>query len=198
MIEYIQGYISERSPTRVVIESGGLGYALSISLHTFSQIEDLSECRLLTRLVPKNENQQLAGFALYGFAEPDERSLFDALVSVSGIGANIAMTMLSSFPVDAIRSAVHDEDVATIKSVKGIGPKTAKRLILELKDKIDPPSQYAPSAGVQSTVRDEALAALVSLGFARAAATKALDKALAAGDANENVEQLIKSALKLI
>ncbi len=196
MIAYLSGKITFKSPTHIFLETGGLGYMVKISLNTFEKIQQLENCRLHTSLVVKNENQSVSGFDLYGFFEEDEKDLFEKLISVSGVGAATARMMLSSFKPDEIRSAILTENEAMIQSIKGIGPKSAKRIILELKDKVGKISgDSILLSSPNNTMREEALSALLALGFNKQAADKVLIKLLAGGNSG-NVEGLIKEALK--
>ena len=136
MIAYLNGKITFKSPTHIFLETGGIGYMVKISLNTFEKIQHLDNCRLQTSLIVKSENQSVSGFELYGFFEEQEKDLFEKLISVSGVGASTARVMLSSFKPDEIRMAILGENEALIQSIKGIGPKSAKRIILELKDKV--------------------------------------------------------------
>jgi holliday junction DNA helicase RuvA len=197
MIAYLSGKITFKNPTHIYLETGGIGYMVKISLNTFERLRDLNECRLHTSLVVKNENQSVAGFDLYGFFEEREKELFERLISVSGVGATTARMMLSTYKPDEIITAILSEDEATIQRIKGIGPKSAKRLILELKDKVGKPAgDHILTIAPNNTVREEALSALLTLGFNKQASEKALLKA--AGGANSTAESLIKEALKLL
>lgn len=193
MIHYIKGEITFKSPTFIIVEAGGLGYQINISLHTYGKIEKLERVKILTYFHVKEDQQ-----TLYGFAEPAERSLFIHLISVSGIGPNTAQLVLSFLTADEIRGAILAEDSATFNRVKGIGPKTAKRIILDLKDKIAKESgEDAPTLlPVDNTIRQEALSALVALGFNRAAVQKTLNGLLRKHPEVTQVETLIKLALK--
>jgi Holliday junction DNA helicase RuvA len=193
MYEYISGKIAEASPAHVVIDVNGIGYLLHISLNTYSHLEGKKEAQLFI-----HENIREDAFALFGFAEPSERDLFRHLISVSGIGANTARMMLSSLSAEELRGAILTDNVNVIKGVKGIGAKTAQRVIVDLKDKLSKePVDQKIFATQDNTIRDEALSALVMLGFAKAAAQKALDKLLKQSP-NLKVEELIKQALKIM
>lgn len=200
MIAYLKGKITAKNPTHIFLETGGIGYMLKISLHTYAHIQNLSECTLHTSLVVKNEGQNVAGFDLYGFFEEEEKDLFEKFLSVSGVGAATARMMLSSFKPEELRHAILTENEALIQSVKGIGPKSAKRLILELKDKVGKlpvgTTVNLPQAQ-NNTLKEEALFALVALGFSKPAAEKVVVKLLSA-NSNVTVEALIKDALKLL
>ena len=198
MIAYLNGKITFKSPTHIFLEAGGMGYMVKISLNTFEKIQHLESCRLQTSLIVKNENQSVSGFDLYGFYEESEKDLFEKLISVSGVGAATARVMLSSFKPEEIKNAILTENEAMIQSIKGIGPKSAKRIILELKDKVGKLSGetfLAPT--LNNTMKEEALFALLALGFNKQAAEKVLMKLLS-GSSNWSVENLIKEALKML
>ena len=193
MITYIKGNITHKSPTYIVVEAAGLGYHINISLNTYAQVEKLESVKILTHLHIKEDSH-----TLYGFADAAERNLFVHLISVSGIGPSTAQLMLSSMTPDEMRAAIISEDVNTLKRIKGIGPKTAKRAILDLKDKMlkDSGEELALARPQDNTIRDEALSALVALQFNRIQAQKALNKALKENSGIASVEALIKLALK--
>lgn len=171
---------------------------VKISLNTYERIQHLDACQLHTSLIVKIENQSVNGFDLYGFFEDTEKDLFEKLISVSGVGAATARMMLSSFKPDEIKNAILTENEAMIQSIKGIGPKSAKRLILELKDKVGKMSGEAISfATPNNTMKEEALFALLALGFNKQAAEKVLVK-LQSSNSNYTVEGLIKDALKML
>jgi Holliday junction DNA helicase RuvA len=191
MITHIQGKLVEKTPTEVVIDCNGVGYHINISLHTFSLLPDSENLKLYTFLQVKEDSH-----SLYGFIEKQERELFKLLISVSGIGANIARTMLSSISPTSIIQAIASNDVATIQSIKGIGAKTAQRVILDLKDKVlKIYSLDEVSISNYNTNKEEALSALEVLGFIRKNAEKVIDKIINE-DPNATVENLIKLALK--
>lgn len=193
MITHIKGRLVEKNPTDVVIDCGGIGYLLHISLHTFSLIPEGEALQLYTHLQVKEDSH-----TLFGFAEKSEREIFRLLISVSGIGASTARTMLSSLHPDQIKEAIASNDVATIQSIKGIGAKTAQRVILDLKDKILKVYNIDEVSVSQSnTNKDEALSALETLGFNRKIAEKVVDKVLKESP-KETVENIIKQALKNI
>jgi Holliday junction DNA helicase RuvA len=196
MYSYICGKIRTISPTTVLLDNGGLGFQIQISLHTYSAIKDLKEVQLFTHCILKNENQAVSVFAIYGFAREAERILFMQLISVSGVGNNTAQLILSSFGPSDLVQAIASGNVAALQRVKGIGSKTAQRIIVDLRDKIAKTSVHTeiPVPG-GNTLRDEALSALLTLGFARAAAEKALDRAFAGLKGEANVESVIKAAL---
>lgn len=198
MIAYLSGKITFKSPTHIFVETGGIGYMLKISLHTYERVQQLEQCTLHTQLVVRNDGQNLAGFDLYGFYEEAEKELFEKLISVSGVGAATARMMLSSYKADEIKHAIATENETLIQSIKGIGPKSAKRIILELKDKVGKVSgELHPLPSANNKLKEEALSALLALGFSKPAAEKVLTRLLASGSA-PSVEVLIKEALKLL
>lgn len=191
MITHIKGRLVEKNPTDVVIDCGGVGYLLHISLHTFSLIPEGEMLQLYTHLQVKEDSH-----TLFGFAEKSEREIFRLLISVSGIGASTARTMLSSLHPDQVKEAIASNDVATIQSIKGIGVKTAQRVIIDLKDKILKVYNIDEVSVSQSnTNKNEALSALETLGFNRKLAEKVVDKVLKQTP-KETVENIIKQALK--
>lgn len=193
MIAYIKGEINFKSPTYIVVETGGVGYHIHISLHTYGQIEKLESVKILTHLHIKEDSH-----TLYGFADAVERNLFRHLIAVSGIGPATAQVLLSAMNPDELRAAIIAEDLNAFKHAKGIGPKTAKRIILDLKDKmLKDGSEPASTLLTQdNTIREEALSGLVALGFNRIAVQKALNKIIKEQGVVANVETLIKLALK--
>lgn len=195
MIDFIKGSIVFKNPAFVVIETtGGVGYRINISLNTYARIESMEHTKLLTHLQVRED-----AHVLFGFAEESERSLFQMLISVSGVGPATAQVLLSGMSADEARAAILSENEAAFSKVKGIGPKTAKRIILDLKDKLkkDGGEGALNLAVAGNTMRDEALSALVSLGFQRIAVQKTLNKILQEQKV-ANVEELIKVALKLL
>lgn len=192
MYAYIDGKLAFKSPSYVVIDAGGVGYHINISLNTYSLISNAERCKLYTWLHVKED-----GHSLYGFADEGERRLFLHLISISGIGPNTARMMLSSITPAEIQAAIINGNVALIQRIKGIGPKSAQRVILELQDKLrkEGPDTLT-AAPLNKTVKDEALSALVMLGFARNAAEKVLEQEINKNNAELTVEQLIKYALK--
>ena len=193
MIAYLKGEITFKNPSFIIVETGGVGYHVNISLYTYARIEKLERLKILTHLVIKEDSH-----TLYGFSEEAERSLFVHLISVSGVGPSTAQLLLSSLRPEEARAAIIGEDVASFRQVKGIGPKTAKRIILDLKDKLMKESGDEPLtiSTVDNTIRDEALSALVALGFSRAQVQKALNKVLRQQAGISSVENLVKLALK--
>ncbi|WP_340065090.1 Holliday junction branch migration protein RuvA [Ascidiimonas aurantiaca] len=191
MITHIQGRLTEKDPTHVVIDCNGVGYLLNISLHTYSKLPDSEKIKLYAHLLIRED-----AHTLYGFAEKSERNIFLLLISVSGIGASTARTMLSSMTPVQIRDAIASNDVAAIQSVKGIGAKTAQRLIIDLKDKILKVYDMGEVSPVQgNTNKEQALSALEVLGFVRKQAEKVVDKIVQQAP-DLSVEEIIKSALK--
>ena len=191
MITHIQGRLAEKNPTDVVIDCNGVGYLLNISLHTYSQIPNQEQVKLFTHLQVKEDSH-----TLYGFSTLGERAIFRLLISISGIGASTARTMLSSLTPKQIREAIATEDVALIQSIKGIGLKTAQRVVIELKDKIL--KAYDIDEGItfeSNTNKDEALSALEVLGFGKKQSERVVDK-IVTSDPEANVEAIIKEALK--
>ena len=192
MIAHLNGRLVEKNPTNVVIECGGVGYFVKISLHTFTSIPSGEQIKLFTQQIVRED-----GHFLYGFATTEEREVFNLLISVSGIGPNTAVLMLSSLMPSDIAHAIQTDDVLTIQSIKGIGAKTAQRVIIDLKDKMMK-VEWVDSTNIfaaHNTTKFDALNALISLGFDKKAAEKALDK-ITTGE--ESVEQLIKGALKIL
>ncbi len=193
MVEYIRGTVAELTPTYVVIEAGGVGYGINITLPCFTSLEGKSETRLLIHEVIRED-----AWVYYGFAEESERVLFRLLIGVSGVGANTARMILSSLPVADLEQTIMSGDVRRLKGVKGIGAKTAERIIVDLKDKIKPSdSTLLIQSASTSEDFDEALAAMVMLGFPRQAAHKVLTK-LYAAEPGLKVEAAIKKALTLM
>lgn len=197
MIAYIDGKLTYKDPAYVIIDVHGVGYEIKISLQTYAALQDGTErCKLYTFL-----NIREDAHILYGFKEPDEKTLFLDLVSVSGIGPSTALVMLSSMSSAEIRHALMNEDVKTIQSIKGIGAKTAQRAIIELKDKLRKENMLGTASpsmfNVQSNkVRNEALAALVTLGIPKNVGEKSIDAILKKEGQDITVEQLIKMALR--
>jgi len=191
MYAYIDGKLTFKSPAYVIIEAGGIGYQINISLFTFAQLGTAERCKLYVWQHVKED-----ALTLYGFADEGEKRLFLHLISVSGIGPNTGRVMLSSITPQEIQAAIIKGDVPLIQRIKGIGPKSAQRVILELQDKLrkDGPDTLIAMPATH-TVKDEALAALVMLGFPRNAAEKVVSQEMSKSD-NLTVEQLIKSALK--
>lgn len=199
MLAYLQGNITLKTPTHVIIESGGLGYFVNISLNTYSKIQDKSSCRLHTYLHLGGSLQSPITISLYGFFEETERQIFTELLAISGVGAATVRMILSSMTPEEIQSAIVTDNVKLLESIKGIGPKTAKRIILELKDKLGKnTSVVSPLAQGGNNVREEALSALVMLGFSRLQGEQAIQKVMSAGTRSWTTEELIKQTLKAI
>ncbi len=191
MITHLKGKLVEKNPTNVVIECAGVGYFVNISLNTFSYIKDEENISLFTHLQVREDSH-----TLFGFAEKSEREIFRLLLSVSGIGASTARTMLSSLSPAQIRDAIANGDAATIQGIKGIGAKTAQRVILDLRDKILKVYDIDEvSINSNNTNKEEALSALEVLGFVRRQAEKVVDKVISQ-DPSLSVENIIKLALK--
>jgi Holliday junction DNA helicase RuvA len=191
MITHLKGKLVEKNPTHVIVECAGVGYFVNISLNTFSKLTENESILIYTHLQIKED-----AHSLFGFAEKSEREIFRLLLSVSGIGSSTARTMLSSLTPFQIRDAIASGDVPTIQGIKGIGAKTAQRVILDLKDKvlkIYDLDEVSPNSN--NTNKEEALSALEVLGFLRKPAEKAVDKVLSQ-DAALSVEDIIKRALK--
>ena len=191
MRDYIKGAITQITPTFLILENSGIGYFINISISTFSKLEGKTEFKILVHEVIREDSH-----LLFGFADSSERDIFRLLISVSGVGANTARMMLSSLSPGEIEKAIIGSDVNVLKSVKGIGLKTAQRIIIDLKDKL---GKQAGSGEIftlaDNTTREEALSALVMLGFAKSAVSKVLDK-IVKEERNLTVEDMIKRALK--
>jgi Holliday junction DNA helicase RuvA len=191
MIAHLNGKLIEKNPTTLIIECAGVGYEVKISLTTFSAIGPAESIMIFTQHIVREDAQ-----LLYGFATKEEREMFNHLISVSGIGPNTAMIMLSSLTPEEVAHAIQTDDVKTIQGVKGIGIKTAQRVIIDLKDKMLKITFSSENVFAQNnTNRFDALTALVSLGFDKKTVEKAIDK-ISTGE--ETVEQLIKQALKIL
>jgi Holliday junction DNA helicase RuvA len=191
MIAHLQGKLVEKTPTQVVIDCGGVGYHVNISLHTYSLLPSADFIKLFTHLQIKED-----AHTLFGFVEKSEREIFKLLLSVSGIGASIARTMLSSLDPKQITNAIASGDVVTIQSIKGIGSKTAQRVILDLKEKVLKLYDLDEVSMSQSnTNRDEALSALEVLGFVRKTSERIVEKIIKEAP-ESSVEFIIKQALK--
>lgn len=191
MIAHLNGRLVEKTPTHIVVECGGVGYFVKISLTTYSKIGSDENIKILTQLQVRED-----AHVLYGFHSESERTMFNHLISVSGIGANTAILMLSSLNSEEIATAILTENVALIQSIKGIGAKTAQRVILDLKDKVaksDFGTQNIFAAN--NTNQNDALTALLALGFEKKKAEKAIEKV---SKENQTVEQMIKEALKVL
>ncbi|HOD26959.1 MAG: Holliday junction branch migration protein RuvA [Bacteroidales bacterium] len=196
MIEYIKGEIKQLTPTFAVLDKAGIGFYLQISLNTFTELQNLQECTLFVHEVIRED-----AYLLYGFHGSEEREAFRKLINVTGIGANTARMILSSLTVAELESCIISENIHTLKSIKGIGLKTAQRLIVELKDKVIRSGmsggEVSPASVAGNQVRQEALAALQMLGFTPSQSSKAVNTVLKEFPTLP-VEQLIKAALKIL
>jgi len=193
MIEHIKGKLVEKSPTHAVIDCGGVGYFLNISLNTFSKIPDRESLMLFSHLVVREDAQML-----YGFFEKEEREIFRMLISVNGVGVNTARIILSTLTPGQAQEAIISENVDLLKSVKGIGAKTAQRIILDLRDKVGKDLEISDISQLKhNSSKEEALSALEVLGFTKKQSTKVVDKFLK-NEPGLSVEDLIKSALKVL
>ncbi len=190
MITQIRGRLIEKHPTHVVIDCGGIGYMVHVSLHTYGQLPDKEDIILHTHLQVREDSH-----TLFGFYQPIERSVFRLLISISGIGSSIARIMLSSMSPQEIKQAILSENLATIKAVKGIGLKTAQRVLIELKDKVQKLEGIDEIPISQNNrIKEETLSALEVLGYSRRQSEKVIDNILQ-GAPDSSVEELIKSAL---
>ena len=193
MIGYLKGKLAVKNPTYVIVECNGVGYHVNISLNTFGKLEQLMEAQVFTHLHVREDDM-----SLYGFFDEEEKHLFQLLIGVSGIGTNTARVILSYMTPGEVKTAILHEDVVSISKVKGIGPKTAKRLILDLKDKVvkesgSEPINLAPSNNI---LKDEALSALIALGFPKNSVEKTIQKVLNTNPQIDSVEDVIKMVLK--
>lgn len=200
MFNYIHGKIVEKNPAFVVIDVNGVGYALNISLNTYSKLEEKKTVTLLTHMAFKVEATNPVGVELFGFIDEEERSLFRHLIGVSRVGMSTAMVMLSSMNPAEIYKAIAKEDQKTLQTVKGIGAKAAQRIIMELKDKVD--KEYRGSDKMETSYnlnKEEALSGLTMLGFNKNQADKSLEKIIGRKGGDQfTVEELIKEALKML
>jgi holliday junction DNA helicase RuvA len=193
MYEFLSGKLVTKNPAYVVIENNGIGYMVNISLNTFSKVKDLQEAKLFTHFHVREDAQ-----IFYGFADETERELFRYLLSVSGVGASTARLILSSLSTEDLYEAITLGKAAVLQNVKGIGGKTAQRIVIDLKDKL-----AKADIGVEkvdfshNTLKDEALSGLLILGFNKSVASKAIDRAIKQGSV-DSVEVLIKEALKIL
>jgi Holliday junction DNA helicase RuvA len=193
MYEYLEGTLVEKNPAYAILDVAGVGYYLNISLNTYSKL-DQPRCRIFTHLVVREDDM-----LLYGFAEPGERELFRLLISVSGVGVNTARIILSSMSPADLVNTIATGDAATLQRIKGIGAKTAQRIIIDLKNRVSSESIPQEKSGIlHNRKRDEALSGLVILGFPKMPAEKALNKIIESEGNGLSVEQLIKQALKIL
>jgi len=194
MIAYVKGRLTYKSPTYVFVDINGLGYRVHISIYTYEKIINLDECTLFTHLVIKEDAHQL-----YGFFDEEERDLFRSLIGITGVGPNTARMMLSSLSPEELKRAIISGDISLIKSIKGIGPKGAQRIVIELQDVLKKTSASDTMVVVNKTrAVEEALAAMAMLGFQRAQAEKAISTVIRNTGGNMTVEEILKQALKLI
>ena len=194
MFAFIRGKLVEKNPAYAVIEAQGVGYMLHISLHTYEKLSDVENCKLFTHLVVKED-----AHTLFGFISDFERDVFRHLISVSGIGPNTARVMLSSMKPDDVCQAVAMGNVGLLQSIKGIGAKTAQRVIIELKDKLSKKTVLSENfSSANNTIQQEALSGLIMLGFVRNIAEKAIFKIVNSSEESLSVEELIKRALKIL
>lgn len=191
MITHIHGVLEEKTPASAVIDCGGIGYRLSISLNTYAQLPEKGTCRLFTHLAIRDD-----AHVLFGFDTREERELFRHLISVSGVGGNTALAVLSSLDPVGLKEAIVSSNVSVLRSVKGVGPKTAERIIVDLKDRLGKIDVGELSLGLpQNKQQEEALNALVTLGFAKNSADKAITKVLKKYGSDLGVEEIVKHAL---
>ena len=193
MIAYLQGKLTRKNPAFVYVDCNGVGYHVNISLNTYSKLEEMDSIKIMTYMHTNDDGQ-----TLYGFMDEAEREVFVLLISVSGVGPNTARVILSYMTTEETKSAIVHENVVALNKVKGIGPKTAKRIILDLKDKVIKISGDQPLLISESnnTVRDEALSALVALGFPKNSVEKQLNSILTTNSDIDQVEDVIKLVLK--
>lgn len=190
MFEYITGRIVELSPAHLVLENGGTGYFINISLNTYTRLSEKEDAKIFIHQVVRED-----AHIFFGFAGTDERELFRMLITVSGIGANTARMMLSSLSASEIEKAILESNADTLKSVKGIGLRSAQRIIVDLKNKMGRSAEEKIFSPAGSAVKEEALSALVKLGFQKAAVEKVIGRLLSE-NADHSVESLVKNALR--
>ena len=194
MYEYLKGKLAAITPTNAVVDCNGVGYTVHISLNTYSHLKEKTETKIFTHLIVREDAQEL-----FGFADEDERAMFRQLIGVSGVGASTARMILSSMNPVELKHKISSADVSALQKVKGIGNKTAQRIIVDLKDKMHKVELVEKSSfSSHNTTREEALSALLTLGFARNTAEKALVSASRNNDPSMSVEEWIKSALALL
>lgn len=192
MYDYISGKLIEKNPAYVVTECNGIGYIIHVSLNTYAKVGNSEFCKLFVHLAVRED-----AWVLFGFADQDERRLFRLLISVSGVGPSTAQLVLSSLSPSKVVESILSGNAAQLQSVKGIGGKTAQRIILDLKDKVDKIEiSREPGAPAMSAGKQEALSALVMLGFNKQAAEKIVDKIILQQGSSISVEDLIKQALQ--
>ncbi len=194
MYEFIQGRLVEKNPAYAVVDVNGIGFLLNISLHTYTNLREDEKCILYTHLVVREDDM-----LLYGFSDTGERELFRQLISVSGVGVNTARIILSSLSPDEVVRAIGEGNAVLLQRIKGIGAKTAQRIIIDLKDKVSRELIPHEKSGIMhNTKREEALSGLIILGFQKMPAEKALNKIIESEGTGLTVEQLIKHALKVL
>jgi Holliday junction DNA helicase RuvA len=194
MYDFIEGELEVKTPTHVTINCSGIGYFINISLNTYEQIRALNRCRMFIHLAVKEDSH-----TLYGFAEPNERVLYRQLISVSGVGTSTARMILSSLPPNDLMTTIINGNVALLKSIKGIGPKSAQRIILELQDKLGKKKMEMNIVGDSiNSSYEEAAQALVALGFGRASIDRVLLKVSKEMDDDQDLQTMIKKSLKLL
>jgi len=194
MYDFIKGKLVEKNPAYAVIEANGVGYLMNISLHTYSLMKEEEHCLLYAHLAVRED-----AMVLFGFFEKEERELFRQLISVSGVGTNTARMILSSLSPDEVSQAIIREDSVLLQRIKGIGLKTAQRIIIDLKDKLYKELIPHEKLGIQhNTKKEEALSGLLILGFQKMMAEKALNKVIEVEGPALSVEQLIRNALKIL
>lgn len=194
MYDFIEGKIARLTPTEVIVNAGGIGYILHISLNTFEVIKALKEVKIYAHLIVREDSH-----TLYGFATISERQMYVKLVAVNGVGPSTARMILSSLSVDEVVSAITNNNLAVLKSIKGIGPKAAQRLVVELQDKLGGIGTDTAYSLVGANIEmEEATDALLALGFARPAVVKILAKITREADNNLTTEELIKKSLQLL
>ena len=192
MITHIDGILEEKNPAYVIIDVNGIGYLLYITLNSYSEVPEKGRVRLLTQFVVREDAQ-----LLYGFSTDQERKMFKALINVSGVGASTAMLILSSLKPDELVAAILSEDVELLKKIKGIGSKSAQRIIIDLKDKVSKfEITHQISHSQNNTIKNEALSALAVLGVDKKKAEKIIDNLLSEGEMEITIESLIKKTLK--
>jgi Holliday junction DNA helicase RuvA len=199
MYAYIEGKLTSINPAYAIIDNNGVGFMINISLNTYSKVKDKKQCRLYAHLSIKNEATTPVGFVMYGFADENERALFRQLISVSGVGNNTALLMLSSLSPEKLHAAIVENKTSVLQSVKGIGAKSAQRIIIDLRDKLEKDKLSVDFIdSIHNTNKDEALSALTMLGFNKAAAERAINKIMKSEGVDLPIETLIKEALKIL
>lgn len=195
MIAYIEGKVAGINPAHVIIDTGGLAYELQISLYTFEKIKEKSQCRLFTHLAIKEDSH-----TLFGFFDERERQMFRSLIGVSGVGTSTARMILSSLTVDELEHAILSGNSALIKTVKGVGPKSSQKIVIELQDRLGKLQPATGGIAVSGNPggRMQAVDALVMLGFGRSEADKAVNKIIGAQNETLSIEEIIKLALKIL